>query len=50
MFLNLLRQRFGDLSTGVTDRVHAASMDDLTAWSDTFFRANTAEELVGLSL
>ena len=49
MFLSLLRQRFGAISTTVEARVAAASTDELTAWTEGFFAASSPEQLLGLS-
>lgn len=46
MFLSLLSQRFGAPSAAVLARVEAASTEQLTEWTERFFRADSAEELV----
>ena len=50
IFLSLLQQRFGPLTPDVLTRVNDASVDELTAWTERFFRAASAEELVGLAI
>lgn len=48
MFLNLLRQRFGEPTAAVAARIADATIDQLSAWTTRFFSSSSAEELVGL--
>ena len=47
MLTRQLTQRFGDLSSGVREKVNAASLEELELWIDRVLDARSLEDIFG---